>query len=143
MPLSSMAFAMPLNASASPWAFWISDGTLAALNAAFRYFGSSVLHRVELSVSGSTTPMPPLPSPEEVAVEWMPDPLSLVPLSSEPLSHAVSVTDVSRPAATSPISALRMGVRVLSGVDPDLRGGCREARQVSATAPRPQHRVWA
>src|SRR3954469_14523540 len=55
-PLVIMPSAIVWNVCLSPWAFWMSYSTPAALKASSRYFASAVSHRAEDLVSGRMTP---------------------------------------------------------------------------------------
>ena len=56
-PLVIIWSAMVWNWVLSPWAFWMSYWTPAALNASSRYLRSAVSHRTEDALSGRMTPI--------------------------------------------------------------------------------------
>src|SRR3954447_13513721 len=72
----------------SPWAFWISTGTPAALNAASSSGRSAVSQRTELLVSGSRTATLPALAPLDAALAAVDDPVLLLLSSDDP--HAAT-----------------------------------------------------
>src|SRR3954466_1011895 len=82
---------MLANLDLSPWAFWMSESTPAALNAAVSAGRSLASHRGEVVASGRITPT--LPASEEP-----PPPPLLLLLSSPP--QAASAPNASTPVAT-------------------------------------------
>src|SRR3954462_773679 len=83
----------------SPWAFWISTGTPADLNACSSSGRSAVSQRTELLVSGSrTATLPTLPLLEADLVDEVPERLELT--SDEPHAATPNVRAL-RAAATA------------------------------------------
>ncbi len=79
---------------ASPWAFWMSNGTPAALNAADSSGRSAVSQRTELSVSGSRTATFWAGLPDELELELV----LVLEESSPPQAAMPAVAAQSAPA---------------------------------------------
>src|SRR2546430_7153168 len=96
-PLVISWSAMVWKAFLSPWAFWMSYLTPAALNASSRYLRSAVSQRADVLLSGRMTPMYGALAPPE-----------LPPLGVLDLPHAARLPSVRTPAVATARIPLRM-----------------------------------